>query len=94
MNENLTCRQLIEFLDDYVADRLAPEVRAAFDAHLAECGPCVHYLSDYRQTIALSRRAMRGGPGAADAPGAIDAEAVAAPEDLVRAVLAARREAR
>ena len=83
MNEPPTCRDLIEFLDDYVADRLDPAVRLRFDEHLGLCRHCREYLSDYRRTIALGRGAMRGPRD--------EQVAAAAPEAVVRAVMAAIR---
>lgn len=86
MPNNLTCRELIEFLDDYVAQRLDPGVRATFDAHLGICRHCRDYLSDYQRTIALSRGAMLAAERPKD-----EQVAAAAPNDVVRAVLAALR---
>lgn len=78
----MTCRELADFLSDYLAGELAPGVQAAFDRHLSLCPACVNYLAAYRATVELNRRAF------ADA----DAEAVTeAPEDLVRAILEAQR---
>lgn len=53
---NLTCRELIEFLDDYVEGRLPPERRAVFDDHIFQCcQDCRDYLESYRRTIELTR---------------------------------------
>ena len=78
----MTCRELIDFLLAYVDGELPPARRAVFDAHLALCAPCQRYLDTYREAIALGRDAC--GPHA-DEPIADDV-----PEDLVRAILAAR----
>lgn len=78
----ITCRELAEFLADYLADELAPEQRAEFERHLGVCPPCVAYLNTYRQTIELSRCAH-----GCDDPG----PPAAIPDELVRAILAARR---
>jgi anti-sigma factor RsiW len=78
----LTCRELAEFLMAYEDDELPPEARAEFDAHLAVCPDCVAYLASYRTTVALGRRAFADEDAAAF-------EQV--PEELVEAVLAARR---
>src|SRR4029077_13866711 len=40
----MTCRELDDFLGDYVAGELDAQVRAVFDAHLAACPECVTYL--------------------------------------------------
>ena len=73
----MTCRELMEFLIDYLEGGLTPAERAAFDEHLAECPPCVDYLGMYEATIRLSKGAFAAPP---EKP----------PEDLVRAILAAR----
>jgi anti-sigma factor RsiW len=76
----MTCRELIEFLDDHLEGRLNPAARFAFDEHLANCRDCLEYLASYRETIRLGRAAF-----------STPEERVAAmPESLVRAVLAAR----
>ena len=80
---DLTCRELIEFLDDYVADTLSPDARAEFDAHLAKCPHCVDYLKTYRETRTLSRGACEA---AADGGAPSDV-----PEELVAAVLKAAK---
>ena len=76
----LTCREMTDFLADYLDGTLAPAERVPFEAHLAECPECVAYLRSYAETIRLARETR-------------DADALAArvPDDLVRAILAARR---
>ena len=51
----LTCRELIEFLDQFVADELPPGQKASFREHLRVCPDCRAYLDSYRQTIALAK---------------------------------------
>lgn len=80
MSEMLTCRELIEFLDDYTQGRQEPSVRADFERHLAVCRACRDYLKTYRDTIALTRIS------AADSP-----LPPGAPEDLIRAITESRR---
>ena len=77
----MTCRELADFLGDYVAGELDAQVRAVFDAHLAACPECVTYLRTYRDTIRLVKDACR------DAEDSLPADV---PEGLVQAVLAAR----
>jgi anti-sigma factor RsiW len=80
----LTCREVADFLMAYEDGELSAEMRAEFDAHLVVCPDCVAYLAGYRATVALGRQAFA------------DAHAAAAdevPEELVQAVLAARRKA-
>jgi len=82
VSATLTCRDFVEFLADYVADELEPEVRTSFDDHLAHCPSCVVYLHTYRDTRLLARAALQG--PRAPVPGEV-------PEALVRAILEARR---
>jgi anti-sigma factor RsiW len=77
----MTCRELVEFLEAYVSAGLAGDVRARFDAHLAECPDCVAYVRTYEQTIRLGR----------DAFAAQDSLPGDVPEELVLGILAARR---
>jgi anti-sigma factor RsiW len=79
----LSCRDVLEFLADYVAHELAPAPRRAFEEHLAECDACVAYLRSYEQAVRLGTAAFD------------DLEETADPEvvqRLVEAVLAARRQ--
>lgn len=77
----MTCREFAAFLDDYLAGTLPPAQRAEFERHLGICRDCVVYLDGYRHTV-LAVRALRG-----------DGDAVPddVPEDLVQAILQARK---
>ena len=77
----MTCQQLTNFIIDYRSGALSPDVRAQFDAHLAECRDCVTYLKSYEDTIALARGAF----AVPDDPIPADV-----PEKLVQAILVAR----
>jgi len=80
----MTCRQLVDFLAEYVADGLEVSERTAFAAHLADCPACADYVRSYRDTIALVKDAARD-----------DEAAVAAmPPELVDAILDAGRRRR
>ena len=78
----ITCRELIEFLHLYLDGELPPERVAEFERHLSVCESCVNYIKTYRETIALGKAACRDW----DAPAQDEV-----PEELVAAVLAARR---
>lgn len=75
----MTCREFADFVMDYVDGQLDAETRTRFDGHLARCPDCVRYLQQYRDT-------MQAGQAAFD-----DDTATAAPDDLVRAILDARK---
>jgi anti-sigma factor RsiW len=78
----MTCRELTDFLGAYLDGELSDEVRRRFEEHLAACPECAAYLETYRGTVKLARDAFRD----PDAPVPADV-----PEDLVKAILAARR---
>jgi anti-sigma factor RsiW len=77
----MTCKELIDFLDDYVDGRLAADERTRFDRHLGVCRDCRSYLASYQATVRLAQNAA--------------AEDVAAgmPKGLIEAIRAARRNA-
>ena len=77
----MTCRDFVEFLSEYFSGELAQAERAGFEAHLAECPACVAYLETYQKTIQLIKAAY------AHPDDRVPDEV---PEELVRAVLAAR----
>ena len=78
----MTCRELVEFLMDYLDGLLSESERLRFEEHLGECPDCDAYLATYREAIRLGKEACTDGE---------DAIPSEVPEDLVRAVLAARR---
>lgn len=78
----MTCRELIDFLDEYEAGTQSPEVRAEFERHLSACPECRDYLKTYRDTLNLARASCEEhGDRIPDD----------VPVDLVRGVLAAQR---
>ncbi|MFO0837392.1 MAG: zf-HC2 domain-containing protein [Phycisphaerae bacterium] len=77
----ITCRELTDFLHDYVSGDLAQAQHAEFERHLAVCPPCVRYLSSYRKTIEVGRDCLK----------APETSLPPMPEELVRAILAARK---
>jgi anti-sigma factor RsiW len=52
----MSCRELVELITDYLEDRLSSIDRARFEAHLAECEACRTYLDQFRQTIRVLGR--------------------------------------
>ncbi|MGH9391115.1 MAG: anti-sigma factor family protein [Vicinamibacteria bacterium] len=78
----MTCKDFIEFLMDYLDGELPKAQQALFEDHLKVCRSCVAYLSNYRDTVELSKAAL------SDPEGPVPEEV---PEDLVAAVLAARK---
>lgn len=79
----ITCREFEDFLLDYLEGNLPAGQRRIFDLHIAICRECRDYLAAYKATMNLGKRAFE--EPEAPPPGAV-------PEDLVDAVLAARRD--
>jgi anti-sigma factor RsiW len=48
----ITCRELVEIITDYLEGTMPQAERRRFEAHLDECPYCVNYLEQMRQTIA------------------------------------------
>ena len=77
----MTCRELTDILDRYIDGDLPRGQQLALKVHLLGCRDCRNYLRTYRQTIRASQ-ALAKTP---DAPPPPDM-----PEELVKAILAAR----
>ena len=78
----VTCREFVDFLDDYLSGSLPEVTRAEFNSHLSNCPPCVAYMKTYEASVRLGRAVLTR----ADDP--VPEEV---PEDLVRAILDARK---
>jgi anti-sigma factor RsiW len=81
--DELTCREVADFVADYRANELPARARSLFEEHLAECPDCVAYLRSYEGTVRLAKDAYDAG--------AVEA---GVPARLVRAIVAARGRAR
>jgi anti-sigma factor RsiW len=78
----VTCREFAEFMMDYLSGELSSEPRAQFEHHLSLCPNCRKYLTSYEETVKLGKRAFD------DEDATLPADV---PEELVKAILAARR---
>ncbi len=78
----MTCREVVEFLMEYLAGELPPEQHQAFTRHLEGCPECVAYLKSYEEAVRLGKAAF----SEPDRPVAGDVT-----EELVQAILEARR---
>ena len=52
--DELTCRELVEVVTDYLEGSLPPADRIRFEEHLVMCAPCTIYLDQMRETIRLT----------------------------------------
>ncbi|MGE0461890.1 MAG: anti-sigma factor [Vicinamibacterales bacterium] len=78
----MTCREFADFMMDYLSGELPEESRAPFERHLSRCPNCHEYLAQYKHTIEAGRLAFTNPEEELPAD---------VPEDLVKAVLAARK---
>ena len=53
MSGNLTCKELVALISDYLEGALPADLRGRFDEHIAGCGNCAAYLAQLRTTIRL-----------------------------------------
>jgi anti-sigma factor RsiW len=75
----ITCRELIDFIADYLEHTLPRRDEEDFARHLAICASCRAYLATYEVTIRLGKAAYQS-------------EAIeAAPDELIRAILDVHR---
>jgi anti-sigma factor RsiW len=51
--EQLSCRELVELVTDYLEGALSAEERLRFEDHIGRCAGCAIYLEQMRQTISL-----------------------------------------
>ncbi len=56
----LSCRELVELVTEYLDDALPAAERARFERHLVWCPPCRVYLQQMRQTLRLAGRLTEG----------------------------------
>ena len=78
----MKCREFVEFLMEYLDGALAEAERSVFEEHIGDCPACVNYLDTYRETVRLGSSLCTSD---ADLPPDV-------PEELVQAILSARRE--
>jgi len=78
----VTCQEVADFLLDYLTGALSSTQHAVFEEHLGFCPECVAYLRSYEITIKAAKTACNQ---------VHNRDGNDVPEDLVRAILAARR---
>jgi anti-sigma factor RsiW len=67
-DRDLTCKELVELVTDYLEGALSADMRNRFEEHLAGCPFCKIYLDQMRQTI----RTVGHLPDEAISPEALD----------------------
>jgi len=74
---DITCRELIDFIADYLERSLSVQQQLDFDRHLSVCLSCRAYLDSYETTIRLAK--------------SHDTSLDDAPAELIAAILEVRR---
>jgi len=72
----LICQEVVEVITDYLEGAMDAQLHAAFEAHLAGCPHCTHYLEQMRAMIRIA--------------GTIEADSL--PEDFQSGLVAAFRD--
>jgi anti-sigma factor RsiW len=52
--EDITCKEIVEIVSDYVEGLLGPDEREAVELHLNLCDGCADYLEQLRVAIAVT----------------------------------------
>jgi anti-sigma factor RsiW len=50
-NDEMSCRELVQVVTDYLEGKLPDADRVRLEAHLAECPYCEEYIAQMRKTI-------------------------------------------
>ena len=52
--QELTCKEVVEIVNDYLEDAMSPHDRERFDQHVSGCDGCTNYVEQMRETIRLT----------------------------------------
>jgi predicted anti-sigma-YlaC factor YlaD len=52
--DELTCKELVEVVTDYLEGRLPPAERVRFEEHVAFCSWCRTYLDQMREAVRVT----------------------------------------
>ena len=56
ISDELTCKEIVELVTDYLEQTLVSEMRARFEEHVMECPGCQTYIEQVQQTISMLHR--------------------------------------
>ncbi len=54
VTRDLPCQQIVELVTDYLEGAMDAPLRESFEAHLAGCPHCTHYLEQIEATIRVA----------------------------------------
>jgi anti-sigma factor RsiW len=63
---DLTCREVVELVTEYLSHAMSPDDRVRFEQHLLVCPPCTAHLGQVRSTVAIAGSLDADVPPAAD----------------------------
>lgn len=67
----LTCKEIVELVTDYLEGGLEPEQRARFEQHVVTCPPCATYLEQMRTMVVLAGTLDAAPESAPERPSAV-----------------------
>jgi len=67
----LTCKEIVELVTDYLEGHMAPVQRAQFEQHLLTCPPCTTYLEQMRTMVGLAATLDASADAAVEPPTAV-----------------------
>jgi anti-sigma factor RsiW len=50
----LTCKELVELITEYLEGNMSQDEKLRFESHLATCSGCTNYLEQMRKTILIT----------------------------------------
>jgi anti-sigma factor RsiW len=68
-DNEMSCKELVELVTEYLDDALPANDRARFEAHLAECPWCVEYVAQIERTawlVGATSREVQNDPRTAE----------------------------
>ena len=78
---SISCESFDSFIVDYIDDNLTCDQKLVFLQHLNECPPCKIYLKNYEYRIQISKSIFT-----------TETEKLDIPEQLIEAILAAKKQ--
>lgn len=53
MGHQLSCREILERLSDYIDEELDPSICDEIEKHMDGCSPCIAFLNTLKKTVKL-----------------------------------------
>lgn len=69
---DLTCKEVVELVNDYLEQRLPAADRAVLEQHVFTCSDCATYLEQMNSVLALARSLAEDAPAEASTRAALE----------------------